>query len=327
MNSTPNLRNSIELPQGFEIVTNANHPEKTEIIRGDQKYDLLTAFPDHPYCEKAEDFFHNIFGQNGVLEDKAIMHHHQKVTLYLRNRETFLVEPIVIMADVAEKFAGVRSGIVMSPPEFAGIMCCPPKNAAGTWIAFRPYDPNYLNVINQKKARDKKTPYIIPRHIQHLPNIRPSKNHAARLTDGERKEIDFSKLPPNIILAEKELREYFTHTALAILTEEEPYLVKEISKEESEDKIYYAIFKSPFAWRKLVRDTELNFAISTKDDSGKGYFEVVRGKVEKREGKLVFIPEKTPAKPTLMDVQVFKLRPSPTQEGIRETRNAVAKAI
>ncbi len=325
MDAPPHHNNRIELPDGFEIVTHSRHSEKTEITKSGQKYDLLSAFPDHPYCEKAEDFFHNIFAENGIHEDKATMHLNQKITLYLRNRETFLVEPVIIIADIAEKFAGVRSGIIMSPAEFTGIMCCPPKNQKGTWIAFRSYDTNYLNEINQRKVRDKKTPYTIQPHIRNLPNIRPLKNHAAGLPIGERRNIDFAKLPPNIILAEKELREYFTHTTLCIPPEEEPYWVKEVSKGgDGEGENYYIIYKSPYAWRKLVREAELDFAISTKDDSGKGYFEVARGKVEIKEGKMIFIPEKRGSKPEIMSSQIFKLRPDPAQNTIQTTRNAIS---
>lgn len=321
MDAPPHHRNRIELPNGFEIVTHARHPETTEITKDGEQYDLLTAFPDHPYCEKAEDFFHNIFSEDGnVLQDKAVIHRNQQITLYVRNRKTLIVETITIQGDVAEKFSGVRSGIIFSPAEFAGIMCCPPKNKNGKWTAFRAYDTNYLNAINQQKARDKKTPYFIPAHVRGLPNIRPTKNHAAGLTTEERRDIDFSKLPPNIILAEKELNEYFTHSAFCILPETEPFWVKEISKDtDEEDGTYYIIFKSPYAWRKLVRNEELDFALSTKDDSGKGYYEVVRGKIERRDGKMVFVPEKSAGKPELMNSQIYKLRPNPVENIRRET--------
>lgn len=321
MDVTPQAKSGIELPQGFEIVINPDHPTKIEILRDNQKYDLLTAYPDHPYCNKAENYFHDIFVKAGFTIATSRMHSNQTAILYLRNRETFLVETVAITVDIAQKFTGVKSGIIINPPEFAGIMCCPPKDKKGPWTAFRNYDRSYLKT-SEEQGRHKHAPHIIPKHILNLPNVRPEKNHASRLTEKERRDLDFTKLPPNIVLAEKEFREYFVHSALAILPDTEPYWIKEISKGvDGEGDNYYIICKSPFAWRKLEFDHELDFALSTKDDSGKGYFEVIRGKVEKREGKLVFVPEKTPGKPELMTSEVFKIRPNPVKDGIEQTRH------
>lgn len=326
MNSPPQLQNRIELPHGFEIITHPSHPERTEIVRNGKKYDLLTAYPDHPYCEKAENFFHDIFVKGGFSTATSRMHSNQRVTLYLRDRETFLVEPIEVIADIAQKFTGVKSGMITHPEELAGIMCCPPKDPKGSWIGFRNFDKNYLNSgTGQTPGKHRRTPHIIPPHITHLPNIRPEKNLAAALTDKERRDINFAELPPNIVLAGKEFREYFIYSSFIIMSDDEPYQVKDISKGSGEEgDAYYIKCKSLYAWRKLEDVNELDFARSTMDDSGKGYFEVIRGSVRTMEGKLQFTPEKAPSKPGLQSHEVFRIRSNPLKDGLRHTRQSVS---
>ena len=97
-------------------------------------------------------------------------------------------------------------------------------------------------------------------------------------------------------------------------------------KSDSEEDEYYIHCKSPFAWRKLEPE-QSDFNISTKDDSGKGYFEVVRGKVEKREGTVFFVPEKTASKPELMSSEIFKLRRNDVKNITIGTENMIGEVL
>ena len=217
MNSPQESQNQISLPNEFSIYYDAHHPKQTAITKNGNEYDLLTAFPDHPYCEKAEGFFQDAFVNGELTISTERVYIDQKITLYLRNRETFLVEPIVITGNIGQKITGVKSGIITSPEEFVGILCCPPKKPGESWIAFRPYDSSYLNRHVNKTGIHRQTPEVIPPHVHHLPNIRPAKSHSTRLEHKDRRNIDFAKLPPNIIMAEKEFREYFTNSTFVIV--------------------------------------------------------------------------------------------------------------
>lgn len=324
--------------QDFELRI---HDDQVEIVKNGDQYDMLNAYPDHPYCEKAEIYFHDAmqkgrthFAHNAKLR----IYPKQKVAIYLRNRRTFLVEVAIVEADVALKTVNVRSGMTIDPPELGGLICCPPKNPGDPWIAARAYDRQYLAPRYSESRMQLRPPDVVTKHIKRMPHIRPEKNHAAGLTEAEERNIDFQSLPPNIILAEKELRHYFTHATFFVDTETSPrYMGQVLTFSETPDPLegtYYVVSKSPFAWRRL-ENNEFDFDISKRDDSGKGYFELVRGRIEPRgettgrkAKKIIeFIPEQQPSKEGLLDnATVYKLRPNQASI-VRDTRALVQSGI
>ncbi len=328
--SSPLLLGS--LGNGFNIAVTDPSKGSVEIIgtgiRQDERFSILCAWPDHPYCLLAEDNFLVEQLANDDTSPNAPFKN-QTVSAFLRNNQTRLVEETSFTADVLIKRFGVHSGIVTNPPELHGLMCAPLYK--DHWVVFRPF--NLQHVGKSKSKVDDcnfDLSYVgIPSHISGLPRIaNPSVNLAAMVPPEEQTFFDVEAISSGAVISLTEMNTYFSYVrgifidAKSFSAANKSYAVQVRNSDEvpTLGTKFFIFAESTISWPSSAGGEYFD----ARGENGKGFYELVTATLESQDGTYVLKCQTTPQKPDSATVQLYQ----PNSRGLcLPTRTAVQQVL
>ena len=198
----------------------------TRLVVDGQDHEVLTAWSNHPYCNRAEVYTSRIYQR--FLDREATRRPDERnlsgeiyedvsVLINLRNCATLEVSRHRFTATIFRKLYGgrglVSTGVTIAPGPIAGLLCAPHDESCQEWTVARPYMPG-LAKHSSKKDPEKA---IGPAHIHRL--ARPRCAYDSRAwsvtTDWPQPKVDFRSLSPRDVLTLEELLDCTLKTNLS----------------------------------------------------------------------------------------------------------------
>ena len=261
--------------------------DKVEIRRGDDRFEVLCAMPDHPYCRESEDRFGAYLNRKKPLFESIILRD-QSICIYLRNQRTFQVEQVFFRGDILQKKFGVYSGLVFKPEEFFGLMCAPPRNGNAYWTVSRPFNRDNLGVFDSSNKNVLAAP-----HVCNFPSVTPVINEAQGLSEMECRDFSLDQVSDPFILSNMEANTYLTcDRDFSIVKREGDRFLLRITSESSslegrEEQTVLIRFKSPYQWLKMPNQVP-NFDRSWLMSDGYSMF--LKGTLIQEGNSYYFVP-------------------------------------